>query len=604
MPLDERKALVAELFEIITGRVRDFVFKHDSVRVIQCALKYANQQQRKQIVTELRADVRPLAESKYGKFMVAKMVVEGYVSFSKPFLLSYPFRFPFFHISHHSVQYTISISSTNTNTTLNSDAEIRNMIVPEFYGHVRRLINHPEAAWIIDDIYRQVATTHQKALMLREWYGAEFALYGKTKAATASPDQNVSADLAQLLQESPEKRKTIMQYLHQIINQLVQKKMTGFTMLHDAMLQYFLNTAPGSSEANEFLDLLKSDLDEENGGDLLKNLAFTKSGSKVVSLALAYGTAKDRKLILRVYKDTVEPMAFDQNAHMVLLAAMDVIDDTKMTAKALFPELAGESIKDDAEREDRLLGLITHLTARIPILYPLAGQAKWLLSEDEKSLLSEIHAVRETTSKKDPETRRQELVQYLSPFLLPVVEHQAALLATNSFGCQFINEVLLECQGDKAAAVKAVAEVASGDLSSDEHAVNNAAAGKMLRALVSGGKFDNDTKKVTLVEPRLGFGNVLYDQLKGKLIDWAVSPSSFVVVSLLESEDVDEDKKKAVRAELTKGKKALEKAASGEGQAKTKTKEPAEGEKAVKNKKKKVEGPKGNAGAKILLSKL
>lgn len=79
VPTEERKALVAELFEIITGRVRDFVFKHDSVRVIQCALKYANMQQRKQIVTELRTDMRELAESKYGKFLVAKMVVEGFV---------------------------------------------------------------------------------------------------------------------------------------------------------------------------------------------------------------------------------------------------------------------------------------------------------------------------------------------------------------------------------------------------------------------------------------------------------------------------------------------------------------------------------------------
>jgi pumilio family protein 6 len=79
VPTEERKALVGELFEIITGRVRDFVFKHDSVRVIQCALKYANMQQRKQIVTELRTDMRELAESKYGKFLVAKMVVEGFV---------------------------------------------------------------------------------------------------------------------------------------------------------------------------------------------------------------------------------------------------------------------------------------------------------------------------------------------------------------------------------------------------------------------------------------------------------------------------------------------------------------------------------------------
>ena len=477
------------------------------------------------------------------------------------------------------------------------------MIVPEFYGHVRRLLNHPEAAWIVDDIYRQVATSQQKALLLREWYGAEFALFGKTKAAAVSHDEKISADLKQILDESPEKKKTIMQYLQQMINQLVQKKMTGFTMLHDAMLQYFLNTTPGSAEATEFIELLKSDLDEEQGGDLLKNLAFTKSGSKVVSLALAYGTAKDRKLITRVYKDTIELMAFDPNAHMVLLAAMDVIDDTKMTAKMIFPELLGESIKDDAERQDRLLALITHLTARIPLLYPLSSQAKWLISEPEKAIVAEIHAVRETTSKKNSEVRRAELVQYLSPYLLPIVEQRAADLAAVSFGCQFISEVLLECQGDKSAASRAVAAIASGDPSSEGHAAQNAAAGKMLRALVSGGKFDFDTKTVKLAEPRLGFGNVLLDQIKGKLVDWAVSPSSFVVVSLLESEDVDESKKKIVRDELKKGKKTIEKAASGEGQVSKPKAPPADGAKASKNKKK-TEGPKGNAGAKIILQKL
>ena len=105
VPKEERKELVNELFTIINGRVRDFVFKHDSVRVIQCALKYANMEQRKNITKELQGDLRSLAESRYGKFLVAKMVVEG-------------------------------------------DQETRDMIVPEFYGHVRRLINHPEASWI------------------------------------------------------------------------------------------------------------------------------------------------------------------------------------------------------------------------------------------------------------------------------------------------------------------------------------------------------------------------------------------------------------------------------------------------------------------------
>jgi pumilio homology domain family member 6 len=79
VPLEERKALVAELFDIVTGRVKDFVFKHDSVRVIQCALKYSNMAQRKIIAEELKGEFRILAESRYGKFLVAKLVVEGYV---------------------------------------------------------------------------------------------------------------------------------------------------------------------------------------------------------------------------------------------------------------------------------------------------------------------------------------------------------------------------------------------------------------------------------------------------------------------------------------------------------------------------------------------
>jgi pumilio family protein 6 len=76
--LEERKKLITELFDIVTGRVKDFVFKHDSVRVIQCALKYANKEQRKMIAEELKGEYRALAESRYAKFLIAKLLVTGY----------------------------------------------------------------------------------------------------------------------------------------------------------------------------------------------------------------------------------------------------------------------------------------------------------------------------------------------------------------------------------------------------------------------------------------------------------------------------------------------------------------------------------------------
>jgi pumilio homology domain family member 6 len=258
VPPDERKELVVELFGIVSGRIKDFVFKHDSVRVVQTALKYANQGQRKAIAKELEGSFKELGESKYAKFLISKLLVHGWVLESL-------------------------IASHSRLTPIHRDAEIRDLIVPEFYGHVRRLIKHPEACQILDDIYRgSLATSSQKAILLREWYGPEFAIF------RVEGQDHVSSRLSDILEASPEKRSPIMRSLFELIKHLVQKNMSGFTMLHDAMLEYFTNVREGSEEMTEFIELLKSDDD----GNLLKNLAFTRSGARVVCLALAHGTAK------------------------------------------------------------------------------------------------------------------------------------------------------------------------------------------------------------------------------------------------------------------------------------------------------------------------
>ncbi|KAK1089126.1 Pumilio y domain member 6 [Friedmanniomyces endolithicus] len=530
VPAAERKELVTELFDIITGRVRDFVFKHDSVRVIQCALKYADKTQRRIIVDELRADVKALAESRYGKFLVAKMVVEG-------------------------------------------DQAVRNIIVPEFYGHVKRLINHPEAGWIVDDCYRQIATSKQKAVMLREWYGTEFALANRDAQKSTEKLDDVTADL-----------------------------------------KYMLALDPGSEQHTAFLDLMKADIetkaeskdsnDASGGGDLFRNLAFTKSGSRLVCLALAYGTAKDRKIILRCFKDNVQLMAFDQYAKLVLVTGLDVPDDTKMSGKAIISELVAQGVEDEEQRLNTLDSVAVSLTARVPLLFPLAGAgAKWLLNEQDKTILDEVHAIRATTSKKDPELRRKGLLEYLSPPLLDFVTKRAEVLVKSSFGCQVMTETLLEAHSEasveqRAMAKMAVARLANGDPAEENHVAQNAHAGRMLKTLVLGGAFDPASKTTKLSEPRLGFAEVLYPIIREKLVEWACSPSSFVVVALLESEDVDKTVSGEVRTALEKGLKKIKAAATAEdgthGKSKLK-----EGEEKIK-----AANGKGNAGARILLERL
>lgn len=524
------------------------------------------------IAKELTGTYRQLAESRYAKFLIGKLLVQG-------------------------------------------DDEIRDIIVPEFFGHVRRLIKHPEASWILDDVYRGIASKQQKAIILREWYGAEFAVFEKDNS------KPVPGELSEILEAEPGKRAPIMRYLQELINHLIQKKLTGFTLLHDAMLQYFLSAKQGTEEITEFIELLKGD--EE--GDLMKNLAFTRSGSRVVSLALAYGNAKDRKTILRFYKDTLQMMAADPNGHIIILTAYEVIDDTVLTAKSIFPELFS---KDADKQVENIVSATNDIYARTALLYLFQGKSKALfpasLSADLE-ILSEIEKARTNTSKKDPEIRRSELNKALSTYLLKAIAAAASDLVSTSFGCLLINEVLFGAEGDKSEALAAVAATASGDPSFTEveiedkiaeatvtasfpHIASTAFGGKMLKSLIAGGRYDRETKTIIPISPPLNFADVLYPHIKEHMIEWASGSSSFVVLALLEAPFESKDELLEI---LRKNKKALEKAAIEETFDQRLRRESAEAEKddgkiAKKGKKAKFVKVReaGNKGSALLLEKL
>lgn len=561
VPIEERKELIKELFEIITGNVKDYVLKHDSVRVIQTAIKYANLEQKKMIANELKGSYRQLAESKYAKFLIGKLLVEG-------------------------------------------DEEVRDTIVPEFFGYVRKLIKHPEASWILDDVYRGIATKNQKATIIREWYGAEFALFG------SDSKEEITGDLSAILEKKPEKREPIMRSLLELMNGLIQKKFTAFTLLHDAMLQYFLNAKKGSDEIKDFLELIKGD--EE--GDLLKNLAFTKSGARVVCLALAYGTAKDRKQILRQFKDSLQVMAGDLNAHIVILAAYEVIDDTVLTSKSIFPELLS---KDTEKQVENIVNSAVDLNARTTLLYLFEGRTSSLFPASMSSdlnVLKEIDIIRTTTSKKDPEIRRAELAKALSPMLLRGISAAAGDLVADSFGCHFLTQVLLGADGDKSEALTAVAATASGDpsvlpttdakgVNVPGHLANSPFYGKLLKSLIAGGFYNREKKRVIPVVPALDFADILYPVIKEHVAAWATSSGSFVILNLLEAETFQQ--KEELKKTLKKHQKELL-LASTEETAEQKLKKMASEEKSKGKSKKKIVTAKavGNMGSKFILEKL
>ncbi|KAI0443114.1 armadillo-type protein [Xylaria telfairii] len=574
VPKEERDKLVEELFAIASGRMKDFVLKHDAVRVVQTAIKYSTPERRKMIAKELQGSYALLAESRYAKFLIGKLMVEG-------------------------------------------DKEVRDLIVPEFYGRVRKMINHPEASWILDDIYRQVASKEQKAILLREWYGPDTFLFRGTGEEEDAP----TAELSVILEKEPGKRAPIMKYLLDLTNQLIQKKMTGFTMLHDAMYQYYTNVKVGSEEAKEYMEMIK----EDENGDLLKNMGFTKHGARLVCLLLAYGTAKDRKQILRTYKDTFQLLSTDPHGHLIILTAYDTIDDTVLTSKSIITELLGNSDPNDASN---IVTLANDPNGRLTIRYLLEGPSKALFDGShagDLQLLEQVWEIRKTASKKDQMVRQKELVTALSPSLLAAVASSPEDLVATSFGCHLVTEALLSCTGDKSETLKAVASTAGGDPdeepeicdeenqtttdhTSPPHISKFPYAGRMFKSLISGGHFDKASRKIIPCDPPLRFADTLYPVIKEHIVSWATGPSSFVVLNLLEADDFSHSGE--LRKTLKKHKKQLEKAATeetpGQKAAREAAKANGEAEKAAKKGKKArpKETPVGNMGSKLLLEKL
>jgi pumilio family protein 6 len=141
----------------------------------------------------------------------------------------------------------------------------------------------------------------------------------------------------------------------------------------------------------------------------------------------------------------------------------------------------------------------------------------------------------------------------------------------------------------------------------------------MLKALISGGHYDPKAKKITPVSPPLNFADRLYPIIKPHILAWATGPSSFVVLSLLETESFSGGSRIELLGLLREGRHELEKAAREEtaeqraareekgsmGEEEIAAKGKAKGKGKGKAKKRSErETPVGNKGTKMILQML
>jgi len=271
-----KEQLIDQLIEMIMGNFVIFVRKHDTVRLIETIIQYANEKQRNQIFEELKDEIVELCKLKYGKFFVVKMMKYG-------------------------------------------SAKQKQHIINSFYGHVPNLLNHACASSVLESIFNDHANLKQRNELVQEYFGSEFKFF---------KDQETGYLKDVLEKMDDEKKEKIMSHFKEQLNKLSSKVATNYAMTHYLYREFFKNAKP--DDRNELAQSLAEKVVE---------ILHTKDGSRVGLYVLWNSSAKERKIIIKSFKKFIANSAKDENGHYVLIGIFDCVDDTKIVEKNILNEL-------------------------------------------------------------------------------------------------------------------------------------------------------------------------------------------------------------------------------------------------------------------------
>ncbi|XP_007534454.1 pumilio homolog 3 [Erinaceus europaeus] len=385
---EKRVKLMNDLQKLIQGKIKTIAFAHDSTRVIQCYIQYGNEEQRKQAFEELQGDLVELSKAKYSRNIVKKFLMYG----SKPQIAE---------------------------------------IMRSFKGQVKKMLRHAEASAIVEYAYNDKAILEQRNMLTEELYGNTFQLYKSAEHPT----------LDKVLEVQPEKRELIMDEMKQILTPMAQKEaVIKHSLVHKVFLDFFTHTPP--KLRSEMIEAIR---------EAVIYLAHTHDGARVAMHCLWHGTPKDRKVIVKTMKTYVEKVANGQYSHLVLLAAFDCIDDTKLVKQIIISEIIAS-----------LPNIVNDKYGRKVLLYLLSPR-------DPAHTVREIIEVLQkgdgnAHSKKDTEIRRRELLESISSALLSHLQEHAQEMALDRSTCVLVSGILGASTGDVQPAMNAIASLAAAEL--------------------------------------------------------------------------------------------------------------------------------------------
>ncbi|XP_041475303.1 pumilio homolog 3-like [Lytechinus variegatus] len=384
---ETRTKHITELCELLDGRVLDLVKAHDTVRVIQCCVQFGTPEQRTKIFEEIKDHVVELAKCKYAKFYVLKM-----------------FRY--------------------------GSKEQRQAIMQSFHGKVCQLVRHKEAAEVLEEAYNNHANAKDRSALLEEFYGARFAVF-------KSSDVH---NLEEILEKDPTLRQGIMDHMLKTLTPLLDKTVIKHTIVHKAIYDFLLH-APDKMRA-ELIEAMR---------DVVVQILHTQDGARAAMHCLWFGSAKDRKVMIKSFKTFVLKICKEEFGHKVLFALFDCVDDTKIVSKVIIEEMMKNAYE-----------VATDQYGRKVLLYLLAPRDASHFHPDLVKQLQKGDG--NQISKKDSVVRRKELLEAVSPALLKLLITHTKEMAYSKSNSQLALAMLQHIHGDKNAVYSMLATLAAEEL--------------------------------------------------------------------------------------------------------------------------------------------
>lgn len=445
---EEVKAMASRLVTLTEGKVQEIALQHDASRVVQAALQFGNAEERRQVLKELtNASLLELSKNQYAHFVVLKSIkycasdkesVKMIVKVSRGMKLQL------------SILFVLVLSYQSLFTA---------MLLQALKGNIPKLAVHATGSKTVEALF-QSFPNKSTAVLQQEFYGPHFALFA---ADVAQGTGGTPTTLATHLSKSPDKKEAALSFIKKILEKGIEKSLFGYQYYQDLFAEYMAN-AP----SQDIRQMAPSVVDHS------VHLLSSKAGTRVVAACAAYGTAKDRKRILKSLKGFSKSALLHRDAYLAVLRLVQVTDDTVSTQKNVFNELLTAPTETEEEEEEEatppLLEVALHDQASKLFLMLLAtDEASWKKVFDpyELELLDPNPTVTENgeevpTRKKDHERHRQELLQHLQKPLMELSQTNTRELMFSLSGSALIREIYNTWHSNDL--VQAVVEICESEL--------------------------------------------------------------------------------------------------------------------------------------------